>query len=322
MRDFFVKQRTPLQVGLAAGVGAYVLWGVFPLYVNLLNPAQPVEIIAHRVVWSAVLCLGIIALARGWRALGKVWARPRTLLLLGVASVLIATNWLVYIYGVQIGRVVDASLGYYINPLFTVLLGVVVLRERLRPVQWVAVGVGALAVVVIAVGYGQLPWISLVLAGSFGLYGLLKNRVGRSVDALTGLATETLLLTPLAVGYLVFLGATSSLTFTQLGFWHALALFGTGAATAVPLLLFNASARRIPLSLMGLLQYIGPTLQLIIAVFVLGEEMPLSRWAGFGLVWLALVIITVDGVRRRGAARAAQRALAAAPLGGPVGGPA
>ncbi|MEZ0449520.1 EamA family transporter RarD [Cellulomonas sp. ICMP 17802] len=294
--------------GLAAGVGAYVLWGVLPLYFPLLQPAGAVEIIANRVVWSLLFCLLLLAVTRTWGAFVAALRDRRTLGLLSLAAVLLAVNWLVFVFGILTDRVVDAALGYFINPLVTVTLAVVVLRERLRPVQWVALGFGAAAVVVITAGYGQLPWIALTLATSFGFYGLIKNRVGRSVGAVPGLAAETLVLAPLALGYLVWLGATGTGTFATEGLGHALILASSGIVTAVPLLLFNSAARRLPLSMIGLLQYIAPVLQLLIGVLVLHEQMPAARWWGFGLVWVALAVLTVDGVRTGRAQRLSRRA--------------
>ncbi|VEH28234.1 EamA family transporter RarD [Cellulomonas fimi] len=297
---------TTARGGLAAGVAAYALWGVLPLYFPLLEPAGAVEIIAHRVVWSLLFCLLLLLATRTWPAFVSALRDRRTLGLLALAAVLLAVNWLVFVFGVLTDRVVDAALGYFINPLVTVGLAVLVLRERLRPLQWVALGAGAAAVVVITAGYGQLPWIALTLAASFGCYGLIKNRVGRSVGAVPGLAAETLVLAPLALGYLVTLAATGTGSFAAHGGWHAVALATSGVVTAVPLLLFNTAARRMPLSLLGLLQYLAPVLQLLIGVVVLGERMPVARWWGFGLVWLALVLLGVDGVRNRLRVRAAR----------------
>lgn len=296
------------RLGLAAGIGAYVLWGVLPLYFPLLQPAGAVEIIANRVVWSLLFCILLLGVTRTWGAFVAALRHRRTLGLLSIAAVLLAVNWLVFVFGILTDRVVDAALGYYINPLVTVTLAVVVLRERLRLVQWVALGFGAAAVVVITAGYGQLPWIALALALSFGFYGLIKNRVGRSVGAVPGLAVETLVLAPLAAGYLVWINATGTGTFATEGAGHALILVSSGVVTAIPLLFFNSAARRLPLSMLGLLQYIAPTLQLIIGVVVLGEQMPAARWWGFGLVWVALALLTVDGVRNGRAQRLGRRA--------------
>ncbi len=293
--------------GLLLGAGAFFLWGAMPLYFPLLEPAAPLEIIAHRVVWSLLFCLVLLAATRQLGGFVTALRSPRTLGTLAVAAVLIVTNWTVYVYGVLSGHVLDAALGYFINPLVTVLLAVAVLRERLRPAQWVAVGVGAAAVVVISTGAGGLPWIALVLAGSFGLYGLVKNRVGRTVEALPGLAVETAVLTPVALVYLGWLGATGAGTFGTEGVGHALLLASAGIVTALPLLLFSAAARRLPLSVVGLLQYLGPALQFLFGLLVFHEPMSPTRWAGFGLVWLALVVLSVDGLRTARATRLAAR---------------
>ena len=294
--------------GLPLGVGAFLIWGGMPLFFPLLEPARPFEIIAHRVVWSLIFCLLLLAVTRSFGAYRTALRNPRTLGVLAVASALIVTNWTVYVYGVLTGHVLDTALGYFINPLLTVLLGVVVLRERLRPAQWVALGFGAAAVVVISTGVGGLPWIALTLACSFGTYSLVKNRVGRSVGALPGLAVETTVATPFAVAYLAWLVAQGTSTFGAHGVGHALLLAASGVITGLPLLLFSAAARRLPLSVVGMLQYLGPALQFLFGLLVFHEHMPPARWVGFGLVWVALVVLTVDGTR---AARAARLATAA-----------
>jgi len=234
---------------------------------------------------------------------------------LGTAAVLLAVNWGVYIYAVNSGQVVEASLGYFVNPLVTVLLGVVVLRERLRRLQWVAVGIGVVAVLVLTVAYGRVPLIALSLAVSFGLYGLIKNRVGAGVGAVTSLTTETVVLAVPAAAVLVWLESTGRGHFTDDVPWQALLLASTGVATVVPLLFFAAAARRVPLSTMGLLQYVTPVLQLLCGVLLLGEQMPAARWFGFALVWVALAVMSADTLRtasrRRTAALVHARAAAA-----------
>lgn len=283
--------------GLANGTAAYLLWGILPLYFTLLVPAGPVEIIAHRVLWSLVFCAVVLTVGRAWGAFVTALRSGRTLGILAVAAVLLAVNWLTFVYGTLSGHVVDAALGYFINPIVTVALAVLVLRERLRRLQWVALGVSAAAVVVITIGVGRLPWVALTLAFSFGIYGLLKNRVGRSVGAAPSLAVETLVLAPLAAGYLLWLTASGDGSFGHHGAGQAWALVGTGVITALPLLFFGEAARRLPLSVVGMLQYLAPILQFLIGVIVLHETMPPARWWGFGLVWVALVLLTVDGVR-------------------------
>lgn len=282
--------------GLPLGIGAYLLWGGMPLFFPLLQPAGPVEIVAHRIVWSLIFCLLVLAVLRQLGDFMTALRSPRTLGTFAVAAVLIVVNWVVYVYAVLNDRVLDAALGYFINPIITVLLGVLLLGERLRPVQWVAVGFGVVSVVVLSTGLGGLPWVSLVLALSFGLYGLVKNRVGRTVAALPGLAVETVVAAPFAVAYLVWLGDAG--TFTGHGTGHALLLMAAGVVTAMPLLLFGAAARRLPLSVVGMLQYLTPALQFLVGLFIFGEHMPPARWAGFVLVWVALVLLTTDGIHQ------------------------
>lgn len=294
--------------GTAFGFGAYLLWGVFPLYFHLLRKAGAVEIVVHRILWSLLLCLVLIVAGRSVAALRSAVTNRTTLGLLTLAATLIAANWGVYVYAVNSGHVVEASLGYFVNPLVTVLLGVAVLRERLRPGQWAAVGIGVLAVAVLTLDYGRPPWIALVLATSFALYGLCKNRVGGRVGALTGLTVETLTLAIPALVVLAVLGVRGEATFADDAPWQGLLLASAGAVTVLPLLLFAAAARRVPLTTIGLLQYLTPVLQLMCGVLVLGEHMPASRWAGLGLVWCALAVLSADSVRAAARGRAATRA--------------
>ncbi len=297
------------RTGFVAGAAAYLLWGLFPLYWPLLEPSKPVEILAHRIVWSVVVLAVLLAATSGFRWAGSIGRRRAGLLAL--AAALITINWGVYIYGVNSHHVVETSLGYFINPLITVGLAVTLLRERLRRAQWIAVAIGALAVLVLAVDYGRPPYISLTLACSFGLYGLVKKRVG--LDGAQSLAVETGFLVLPALAYLVVIGATGDSTFTREGAGHAALLAGGGIATAIPLILFGAAAIRVPLTTLGLMQYLAPVLQFLIGVLVRGEAMPLSRLAGFALVWLALTVFTVDAIR------ALRRPLSSLPVrAGPV----
>lgn len=289
------QERTRL--GTIYGAGAFLLWGAFPLYFRALEPASAFEILLHRVIWSVLTCLVVVLAARQLGPLRTVLTSPRLVGVLAVAAGLIAVNWGVYIAAVNSSHVVEAALGYFINPLVTVLIGVVVLHERMRRLQWAAVGLGAVAVAVLTIDYGRPPWIALVLAGSFASYGLVKKQVGVSVPALTSLTTETLVLAPLAVGALVWLEVTGRGTFTEQPPWHPVLLATTGIATTVPLVLFAAGARRVPLSTMGLLQFITPVLQLLAGVLLLGEHVPGPRWIGFGLVWVALALLSADSVR-------------------------
>ena len=294
------------RLGTAAGLSAYGLWGLFPLYFPLLEPAGGLEIVAHRIVWSLLFVALLITVLRRWSLVRAAVTDVRTMLVLAGASVLIAANWLVFVYGVNSGHVVETSLGYFINPLVSVLLGVVVLAERLRPLQWAAVGLAAVAVGVLTVDYGRPPWIALTLAATFGSYGLLKKLV--RVEAAPGLFVETALVVLPALAVLGVLHASGQGTAGNAGTGHLLLLLSSGIATAVPLLLFAAAARRIPLSTVGLLQYLTPLMQLAIGVFVFSEPMPPARLAGFANVWAAMAVLTVDSLR---AARAAGRRAAA-----------
>jgi chloramphenicol-sensitive protein RarD len=291
------KSKGEHRIGLLNGFAAYGMWGLVPLFWPLLKPAGAVEILAHRMVWSLVVVAVALLFVRRWAWAGQLLRQPRRLGLIAVAAAVITVNWGVYIWSVNSGHVVEASLGYFINPLVTVLLGVLVLRERLRPWQWAAVGIGAAAVAVLTVAYGRPPLIALTLALSFGLYGLIKNRVGAGVGAVTSLTTETIVLALPAGIVLAWLEATGNGHFTQNPPWQGLLLASVGIATVVTLLFFAASARRVPLSTLGLLQYLTPTLQLLCGVLLLGEHMPPSRWAGFALVWVALVVLTADTLR-------------------------
>jgi len=288
------------------GIAAYTLWGVLPLFFLLLRPASAVEIVAWRIVLSLIFCALLLTVTRGWPALVRILRDRRTVLIMGGAGALILVNWLVYVYATLSNHVVEAALGYFTNPIVTVLLGVFVLRERLRPLQWVAIGISAVAVLVLALNYGQFPFIALALAFSFGCYGLIKKQVGDRVDALSGLTIETAWLSVPASIALAVLAASGVLTIGTVSPLQTVALLCAGVVTAVPLLLFAAAARRIPLTYLGLTQYFAPVLQFAIGVFVLQEAMPPARWIGFGLVWVALALLSWDmlraGSRGRGAA--------------------
>lgn len=289
------------RTGLDSGIAAYLLWGLFPLYFLLFIRSGALEVVAYRAAWSLAFCLVLLAVLRRLGDLRAIWRDRRTAASLTVAGVLIATNWTVYVYGVATGRTLDAALGYFINPLAVALLGVVVLRERLRPGQWVALGFGACAVVVLIVGYGQVPFIALTLALSFGTYSLVKKLAGRSVAPAPGLAFETGAVLPLALGYLGYLAVTGQSTVPPLsGYWFLMAT--TGIVTAVPLLLFADAARKVSMVTLGMLQYIAPVGQFLLGWLVFREPMPASRWAGFALVWVAIAAFAVDAilVSRRG----------------------
>ncbi|WP_372734311.1 EamA family transporter RarD [Nocardioides sp.] len=283
--------------GFSLGVAAYVIWGGFPLYWPLLEPAGSVEMLAHRVLWSAIVMSLLVVLLSRTSQLRAILADRRTTMLLAGAACVISVNWAVYIYGVTHERVVETSLGYFINPLVTVLMGVLILGERLRPLQWGALAIASLAVVVLTVDYGRLPQIALILAFSFGTYGLLKKTA--NVGAVESLAVETAVIAPLAALYLLGLGIAGTSTFASHGPDHALLLASSGIVTAIPLICFGAAATRVSMTTLGLLQYLAPILQFSIGVFLLGEHMPASRWAGFVLVWIALVIFTAEATTHR-----------------------
>jgi chloramphenicol-sensitive protein RarD len=290
------------RAGLAYGFAAYGMWGLFPLYWPLLEPAGAGEILAHRMVWSLVV-VGVLLLAlRRWAWLAELVRQPRRLALVATAAAVVSVNWGVYIWAVNAGHVVESSLGYFINPLVTIGLAVLVLHERLRPVQWVAVGIGCAAVAVLAVGYGRLPWIALVLAFSFGSYGLVKKKV--AMGGLESLAAETAVQFLPALAFLAVLGARGDSTFTHHGPGHAVLLALSGVATAVPLVCFGMSANRLPLSTLGLIQYLAPVFQFLIGVLHFHETMSAEQWAGFLLVWSALVLLTWDALRTGRRARA------------------
>jgi chloramphenicol-sensitive protein RarD len=301
------------RLGVVSGITAYALWGLFPLYFPLLEPAGGLEIVAHRVIWSLAFVAVLLTVVRRWPLVRAAFADRRTVLVLAGAAVLIAVNWLVFVYGVNSGHVVETSLGYFINPLVSVLLGVVVFSERLRPLQWTAVGIAAVAVGVLTINYGRPPWIALALAVSFGLYGVMKKLV--RVEAAPGLFVETTLVAVPAIIVLAVLQARGDGTATSGGAGHFLLLVSSGIATAIPLLLFAAATRRIPLSTVGLLQYLTPLMQLAIGVFVRHEPMPPARLAGFVIVWVALAVFTADSLRT---ARAGGRRPAAQTLPEPV----
>ena len=283
--------------GLGYGVAAYLLWGLFPLYWPLLEPAGAVEILAHRVVWSLLTMLVVVAASRRLPQVRAIFHRHRERNLLTVAAVVVAVNWGTYIWGVNHHRVVETSLGYFINPLVTVLMGVVILRERLRPWQWAALGIATVAVVGLTVDYGHPPWVALTLAFSFGTYGLAKKQA--DVEAVESLTYETLVLVPIALAYLFWLGAAGDGHFVGHGLRHSLLLASTGIVTAVPLLCFGAAAIRVPMTTLGLLQYLAPILQFLLGVTVLGEHMSAIRWLGFALVWVALVVFTIEAGQYR-----------------------
>jgi chloramphenicol-sensitive protein RarD len=289
-------KRLPLdRRGLAAGAAAFTIWGAFPLYLYQLRFVPATQVIAHRISWSCLFVLGWMLLRGELGRLSGIFARPALLVRLLLSALLISSNWLVYVWGVTHQHVVDTSLGYYINPLLNVVLGVFVLHERLNRWQWSAVAIAALAVLYLTIQAGHPPWIACTLALTFSLYGLVRKVI--SVDALPGLATETLLLLPCALGYLIWCDRSGSGAFLRAGAEVSWLLVGSGLVTAVPLFLFAYAARRLPYSTVGVLQYIGPSLQLLAGVLVLHESFGAARAVGFALIWLALALYAFDGLR-------------------------
>lgn len=284
--------------GLALGLGAYLIWGSFPLIIRMLAFASPFEVVVWRIVFGFLLAAVIISVMRGWVSLRLVFKDRNSVIWILAATVFIFINWQVYVIGVNSHQVVETALGYFINPLLTILLAVVFLGERLSRLQWIAVAFGAAAVGLLTYDYGRPPWIALTLAGSFGLYGLAKNKLGGKVSAINSFALESGALLPLALvqGWVVA-EVNHGLSFGTVGFWGSAGLAFFGFMTAIPLIMFGAAAKHVPLRYIGFMQYITPILQFTIALTVFREPMPLVRWAGFGLVWAGLVFLSIDVVR-------------------------
>lgn len=284
-------QAKPTRKGLGFALGAYGIWGSFPLIIHSLDFASPYEVVGWRIVFGLALALVLLTVARAWSRVFQVLRNPRLFWLLALCSVLIYVNWLVYVLGVSSGHILESSLGYFINPLVTVVLAVFFQRERLSGVQWVAVALGALAVLVLTFDYGRLPWIAITLALSFGFYGLVKSKLGATVTPLIGYSIETAFLLPIAVLQLFLVGKLLGIQFASSGFysWFGLALFGF--LTAIPLILFGAAAKNLPLAWVGFMQYLTPSIQFVLALVVFHEPMPQARWIGFGIVWLGLAVL-------------------------------
>jgi len=282
------------KLGLLFGISAYSLWGAFPLYWPLLEPANPLEIVSHRAVWTLVFCFIVLAVTKALKSTLATLKRPKIAAKLFLTSLLISINWLVYIWATNNGHVVEASLGYYINPLIIIGFGVILLKEKMRPLQWAAVTIASIGVLVLTIDYGRLPWIALTLAVSWGSYGLIKKQLG--LGALEGLAIETFISAFFYLGYLIYIGNQGTGQFGH--HWGlTLLLMSAGAVTAIPLLLFNGSATRLPFTTIGLLQYITPTLQFSVGVWIRHEDMPTARWVGFLIIWVSLTTLAIDLVR-------------------------
>jgi chloramphenicol-sensitive protein RarD len=278
--------------GILYGIGAYVLWGFFPIYWKLLHVVSPLQVIGHRISWSFILLLAYIVLMGQWQVFRASAMNWRTIGVYSIAGVLLSLNWLIYVWGVNQGFIVETSLGYFINPLLSVLLGVIFLRERLRPLQWVPVGIAAVGVIYLTFAYGRLPWIALSLAFTFGFYGFVKKL--SPLGSLYGLTLETGLVFPVALAYLAVVGVNGTGAFMHDGTLVDFLLIGAGLVTIVPLLMFASAAKQIPLSIVGLLQYIAPTIQFLIGVFVYKEAFDRAHFIGFSIVWVALIIFAVE----------------------------
>ena len=283
--------------GVIYGVSAYALWGVLPIYWKALHSVPAIQILAHRMVWSLLFCLLILALTRNWSWLSAALRDRRTALTFLGAAALLSVNWFTYIWAINAGFIVESSLGYFINPLVSVLIGVIVLHERLRPWQWAAIGLAFTGVLYLTVAYGALPWIALTLAFTFAFYGLLKKQA--RVGAVESMAAETAILSVPAALFLLWLASQGQGALGHDGAAISALLVGSGAMTAIPLILFAAAAQRIPLSLVGILQYLAPTLQFLIGVFIYHETFGRTRLIGFSIIWAALLVYTVEGLYQR-----------------------
>jgi chloramphenicol-sensitive protein RarD len=284
--------------GIGYGLSAYLIWGSFPLVIAMLSFADPFEIVVWRVIFGFAFGFAVILLTRKFSEYLSVFKQPKQLLWISLAAIVIYINWQVYVYAVADNHVLEASLGYFINPLVTIALATIFLKEKLNILQWVAVALGGIAVLILTFNYGQPPIIALTLALSFGIYGLAKNRLGGKVSALNSFTVETTLLLPLGIVQLVVLAGMMQIQFGYAGLVPSLGLAAYGVLTAIPLLLFGAAAKRVPLSYIGFMQYLTPTLQFLIGLLVFQEPMPAARWLGFAMVWFALSILSFDALRQ------------------------
>lgn len=292
---------------LSLGLSAYLIWGFFPLYFHALSPAGSLEVIVHRAVWGLAACIVAIAIFARWNLLKRVLRDNQAMQRLPIAGLLIMVNWTVYVYAVQSGHTVDAALGYFINPLVTVGLAWIVLKEKLTPAQMAALALGVIAVVILIIGVGRLPWVSLVLAFTFGFYALVKKEVAPRVPPLEGMAVETATVTPVVLGYYIYLTVNQSTSFHTLAqtqpathAWvgHLALLIGAGILTMIPLLLFARAAKGLPLAVLGLIQYIAPIMQMFVGVVIFKETMEPARWVATGIIWLALLLLSADWIRQ------------------------
>ncbi len=293
-----MKRRSESSVGLLYGLSAYLIWGSFPLIIAAASFADPFEVVVWRVIFGFVFAAVLVSIVGGWKDILQIVRSAQQLKWVAVASLMIYINWVVYVVAVATGNVIESSLGYFINPLVTVLLAVLLLKEKLRPMQWVALGIGAVAVIILTVDYGRLPFIALALALSFGIYSLAKNKVGKKIPALQSFTIESGLVVPFALVQLWLVSQSDQIMIFS-GIVETSILIGFGILTAIPLILFGAAASRVPLSTIGFIQYLTPTIQFSIGFFIFGEPMPAVRWVGFALVWVSLAILTIEALRRK-----------------------
>lgn len=293
-----MKRRSESSVGLLYGLSAYLIWGSFPLIIAAASFADPFEVVVWRVVFGFIFAALLVSIVGGWKDIVQIVRSAQRLKWVAVASLMIYINWVVYVVAVATGNVIESSLGYFINPLVTVLFAVLLLKEKLRPMQWVALGIGATAVVILTFDYGRLPFIAIALAVSFGIYSLAKNKVGKKIPALQSFTIESGLVVPVALVQLWLVSQSAQIMIFS-GLVETSILVGFGILTAIPLILFGAAASRVPLSTIGFIQYLTPTIQFSIGFFIFGEPMPAVRWVGFALVWVSLAILTFDALRRK-----------------------
>ena len=293
-----MKRKSESSVGLLYGLSAYLIWGSFPLIIAAASFADPFEVVVWRVVFGFIFAALLVSIVGGWKEILQIVKSAQRLKWVAVASLMIYINWVVYVVAVATGNVIESSLGYFINPLVTVLFAVLLLKEKLRPMQWVALSIGAVAVVVLTLDYGRLPFIAIALAVSFGIYSLAKNRVGKKIPALQSFTIESGLVVPVALVQLWLVSQSAQIMLFS-GYVETSILVGFGILTAIPLILFGAAASRVPLSTIGFIQYLTPTIQFSIGFFVFGEPMPAVRWVGFALVWVSLAILTIDALKRK-----------------------
>lgn len=293
-----MKQRSRATTGIFFGVFAYLIWGSFPLIITASAFANPLETVVWRVVFGFLFAALLVSITRAWRPIVELAKSPKKLGWIAVAALFIFINWETYVIAVVTGNTIESSLGYFINPLITILFAVLILKEKLRSMQWLALGIGFIAVVVLTLDYGRPPWFALILAFSFAIYSLAKNKVGKKIPALQSFTLESAIVMPVALIQLAVVASMGPIMLFS-GGYQAAVLISFGILTAIPLILFGAAASRIPLASIGFIQYLTPTLQFLIAYFILQEPMPAARWIGFGLVWFSLAVLTFDALRAR-----------------------